>query len=115
MRAVTTSAGDRLGSVLLKRIPWSTGVAAGRVEDVEIGWHFHPDAWGRGYAAEAASTLLECAHGTGIDRVVAVTNPANAASGAVAERIGMRASGLTRDYYDAECALYVSTIDDARS
>lgn len=111
VRAVSTPGGRRLGSVLLKRIPWSSGVAAGRDDDVEIGWHFHPDAWGEGYATETAAAVLALAHRHGIRRVVAVTNPANAASGAVAERIGMRLEGSTRDYYDAECVLYVS--DDA--
>ncbi|WAC69680.1 hypothetical protein [Microbacterium sp. SL75] len=37
-----------------------------------------------------------------------MTNPANTASGGVAERIGMGAEGVTRDYYDATCKLYVS-------
>ncbi|WP_295840305.1 GNAT family N-acetyltransferase [uncultured Microbacterium sp.] len=110
VRAVTTADGERLGAVLLKRIPWSTAVDGGRDEDIEIGWHVHPDAWGHGYASEAAAAMLSLAHRNGIDRVVAVTNPANHASGAVAERIGMRAMGRTRDYYDAECELYVSEI-----
>ncbi len=107
VRAVTTADGERLGSVLLKHIPWSEGASDGREEDVEIGWHFHPDAWRRGYAAEAASALLSLAHRQGVRRLIAVTDPANHASGAVAERIGMRAAGRTRDYYDVECELYV--------
>ena len=41
-----------------------------------------------------------------------VTNPANTASGAVAERIGLHPAGETRDYYDTTCALYVSHDDD---
>ena len=108
VRAVETADGKRIGSVLLKRIPWSEAVATGRDEEIELGWHFHPDAWGHGYATEAASAVLSLAHRHGIDRVVAVTNPANTASGGVAGRIGMSAAGLTRDYYDAECELYVS-------
>lgn len=110
VRAVSTPEGRRLGSVLLKRIPWSAGVSQGRPDDIEIGWHFHPDAWGDGFATESAAALLGLARGAGIDRVVAVTNPANAASGAVAERIGMRPAGATRDYYDAECLLYISGV-----
>nr|WP_285136449.1 GNAT family N-acetyltransferase [Microbacterium sp. lyk4-40-TSB-66] len=107
-RAVETADGRLLGAVLLKRIPWSAGVGGGRPDDVEIGWHFHPDAWGEGYATEAAAALLDLARGHGVHRVIAVTNPANAVSGAVAERIGLRSAGETRDYYDTTCALYVS-------
>jgi predicted GNAT family N-acyltransferase len=107
-RAVETADGRLLGAVLLKRIPWSAGAGNGSPDDIEIGWHFHPDAWGAGYATEAAAALLTLARGHGIRRVVAVTNPANTASGAVAERIGLRAAGETDAYYDTTCALYVS-------
>lgn len=108
VRAVETADGERVGSVLLKRIPWSKTVAGGRDEEIEIGWHLHPDAWRHGYATESAGAVLSLAHRHGIDRVIAVTNPANTASGGVAERIGMGAEGVTRDYYDATCKLYVS-------
>ncbi|KTR94685.1 hypothetical protein NS220_08190 [Microbacterium testaceum] len=107
VRAVETREGRRLGSVLLKRIPWSAGAGKGRPEDIEIGWHFHPDAWGSGYATEAAAAVLALAHESGIRRIVAVTNPANSASGALAQRIGLRPVGETADYYDTTCALYV--------
>jgi predicted GNAT family N-acyltransferase/RimJ/RimL family protein N-acetyltransferase len=108
VRAVTVPGGTRGGVILLKPIPWSRAVAADRPEDIEIGWHFHPDASGNGYATESAAAVLALAHATGIPRVVAVTHPDNAASQAVATRIGMRAAGLTDDYYDTTCALFVS-------
>jgi RimJ/RimL family protein N-acetyltransferase len=53
--------------------------------------------------------VLSLAHDAGIERVVAVTHPDNEASQAVARRLGMSRGGLTRDYYDAECALFVSS------
>lgn len=108
VRAVTAPDGTRLGVILLKPIPWSDGVGADRPEDIEIGWHFHPDAAGSGYATESAAAVLELAHATGISRVVAVTHPDNAASQSVATRLGMRAVGLTDDYYGTTCALFVS-------
>lgn len=108
VRAVTTRAGARLGSVLLKRIPWSNGGGDARPADVEIGWHFHPDAWGAGSATTAAAAVLALAHAAGIPRVIAVTHPENAASGAVAERLSMVPHGRTDDYYDTTCLLYVS-------
>jgi RimJ/RimL family protein N-acetyltransferase len=109
VRAVTTREGERLGSVLLKHIPWSHDTAEserGDAPDTEIGWHFHPDAWGAGYATEAASAVLAEAQAAGIARIVAVTNPANLASQRVCLRIGLVARGRTRRYYDTECALF---------
>src|SRR3546814_10249798 len=80
VRAITTHDGERIGSLLLKRIAWSAdAVAPGTPEDIEIGWHLNPRAWGHGYASEAAAAVLEQAWAAGIRRVVAVTNPANAA------------------------------------
>ncbi|MDL9980247.1 GNAT family N-acetyltransferase [Microbacterium sp. ASV49] len=99
--------GERFGTALLKGLP-----ASGPSEplepsgETEIGWHLHPDAWGRGIASEAASRVLEYAFGAGLDHVLAVTNPDNTASQAVARRIGMRDQGLTDAYYNATCALF---------
>ncbi|WP_434743234.1 GNAT family N-acetyltransferase [Micromonospora sp. SH-82] len=28
-------------------------------DDIEVGWHLHPDSWGRGYATEAARVLVD--------------------------------------------------------
>ncbi|CAL8899547.1 N-acetyltransferase [Kocuria varians] len=101
--AVCGPDGSPVGTLLLKPIPDS---GADTAHDVEIGWHFHPDAWGHGYATEAARAVLEHAFGAGLGRVVAVTWPANAASQAVCRRLGMRHLGLSRAYYDTECELY---------
>jgi len=105
--ATRASDGDRLGTVLLKSIP-----ASGPTEplqpsgDTEIGWHFHPDAWGHGYATEGAAAVLAAAFETGYERVVAVTHPENRASQAVCRRLGMTALGLSDAYYNATCALF---------
>jgi RimJ/RimL family protein N-acetyltransferase len=57
----------------------------------EIGWIFHPDHAGRGYATEAARGLLELAfHGLGLHRVVARVDARNDASLRLCERLGMR-------------------------
>lgn len=107
VRAITTRDGARAGSLLLKHIPWSADAAApGAPEDIEIGWHLHPRAWGHGYASEAATAVLEQAWIAGVGRVVAVTNPANTASQSVCRRIGMRHLGTTDRYYDTTCELF---------
>lgn len=98
--------GERFGTALLKDLP-----ASGPADplqpsgETEIGWHLHPDAWGRGIASEAAQRVLEYAFEAGLDRVLAVTHPENTASQAVARRIGMRDEGLTDAYYNTTCAL----------
>jgi RimJ/RimL family protein N-acetyltransferase len=56
----------------------------------EIGWRLREDAWGQGYAREAATASLEFAFGTlGADRVVALTCIQNEASWGLMERLGM--------------------------
>src|SRR6478609_7011115 len=52
---ITDHAGARLGNLLLKPIPLSAGEEPSDPAEVEIGWHLHPDAWGQGYATEAAA------------------------------------------------------------
>src|SRR5205814_10598295 len=57
----------------------------------EIGFVFHPDHHGRGFATEAARVLLElCFDDLDLHRVVGRLEPRNSASAAVLERIGMR-------------------------
>ena len=62
--------------------------ASGPTGAVEIGWHLHPDYQGRGLATEAARALLSAAARAGRERVLALTDPDNAASRAVAGRWG---------------------------
>jgi len=100
--------GQVVGTLLLKPIPASGEEPLQPSADVEIGWHFHPDHWGQGYASEAAAAVLAHAFAAGLDRVVAVTNPANEASQSVCLRIGMEHQGLSGEYYNADCELFVA-------
>ena len=75
----------------------------------EIGWAFDRSVWGRGYATEAATRCLEWAfeeldwH----DAIHAI-DPANAASIALARRLGAERRGMGRlpPPYDAPCEIY---------
>jgi RimJ/RimL family protein N-acetyltransferase len=59
-------------------------------DQVEVGWRLHPSAWGNGYATEGGRAALESAWSElRLERVIAVIDPGNAPSIAVAERIGM--------------------------
>lgn len=59
-------------------------------DTAEIGWRFHPDAWGQGYATEAAHAALAYGFETlGLPEIIAFTARTNLASQAVMRRIGM--------------------------
>jgi RimJ/RimL family protein N-acetyltransferase len=60
----------------------------------EIGFLFHPDHHGHGYATEAAGVLLElCFDDLDLHRVIGRLEPRNQPSAGVLERIGMRREG----------------------
>jgi RimJ/RimL family protein N-acetyltransferase len=80
--------GALLGFCGLKRAdaPGSTVTGA-----MEIGWRLREDAWGKGYAKEAAIGALAAAFGTfGAEDVVALTVDGNTASWGLMKRLGMR-------------------------
>lgn len=61
----------------------------------ELGWWIWKAHWGRGYATEAAQAFVTHARDVmGLDQLVAVIDPPNAASIRVAERLGMAFESL---------------------
>jgi RimJ/RimL family protein N-acetyltransferase len=105
--AITVAAGGRpVGNLLLKPIPLSASEPSDVRDDVEIGWHLHPDARGHGYATEAAQAVLDDAFSRGLAKVLAVTDPDNHASQAVCRRLGMTHLGCTTRYYDTSNELF---------
>lgn len=73
--------------------------AEGLTREVEIGWHLHPDYQGRGLITEGAQALLGAAAAAGLARILALTDPDNAASQAVARRLAMVDVGLTSRWF----------------
>ncbi|HZH28704.1 MAG TPA: GNAT family N-acetyltransferase [Azospirillaceae bacterium] len=72
----------------------------------EIGWRLRPADWGRGFATEAATAIVDFAFDTvGAPVVFAVADPANTASTRVMQRLGMTSVGLER-HYDKLLAAY---------
>ena len=60
------------------------------LEDVDIGYAFLPNFWSRGYAVESALAVKQYARDVvGLKRIVAITDPRNAGSIRVLEKIGM--------------------------
>jgi RimJ/RimL family protein N-acetyltransferase len=83
------------GALMLERT--ADGVCVGQVginhgplfPEKELGWLLYEGFEGRGYATEGAAALRDWAFGTlGLATLVSYCDPANAASIAVAERLG---------------------------
>lgn len=96
--------GDIAGTILLVPIPGGDG-------EVEVGWHFHPDSWGNGYATEAARGALDKGFAEGLSEVFSVVNPANGPSLAVCRRLGMTPLGLTERWYESKLESFRITPD----
>ena len=62
----------------------------GFMPGIEVGWRLARDAWGHGYATEAARAALDYARNElGLDEVVSFTSTTNLRSQRVMERLGM--------------------------
>ena len=60
------------------------------LEDVDVGYAFMPQFWGKGYAVESASAVMIYAKQTlGLERIVGITASDNAGSIRVLEKIGL--------------------------
>lgn len=89
--------------------------------DPELLYGLAPEWWGRGLVTEAAQAVLTYAFGVlGCARVTAATDPPNAASLRVMERLGMRFThrGLLNDldtlFYEVSRQDFVTAPDTAR-
>jgi RimJ/RimL family protein N-acetyltransferase len=75
----------------------------GEGPEIEVGYRFLRDHWGRGYATEAARAAIEFAFDElGLDRVVAVTLPTNRRSRRVMEKCGLTFVGVVHAYGQAQ-------------
>jgi len=99
------ASGTVAGTVLLVPLP-EPADDSGKGE-VEVGWHFHPDAWGRGLATESARAAIGHGFRSGLGEIYAVVRPDNAASLAVCARLGMHPLGRTTRWYGAEMESFV--------
>ena len=98
---VPDEVGLPIGTILLVPLPGKDRVLT---DDIEIGWHFHPDHWGNGYATEAARAVLDHAFDDlELSVVNAVAHAGNEPSFAVMRRLGMTYQGTTDRWYDTTC------------
>jgi len=83
--------------------------------DVEVTYALEPSAWGAGYATEAGAGVLDFAFGeAGLESVVGIAKPENAASVEVLEKLGLRSLGEA-EYWGKMWARYVLTAADWRA
>ncbi|MFG1652929.1 GNAT family N-acetyltransferase [Micromonospora sp. NPDC049275] len=69
------------------------------VKAAKLGYAIRADLWGHGYATDAARTLTDFGfRKLDLHRISAAIGPDNAASIAVAERLGMQHEGRIRDH-----------------
>jgi RimJ/RimL family protein N-acetyltransferase len=67
------------------------------LEDVDIGYAFLPEFWGKGYAYEAAAAVMAFGESAfGLQRIVAVVSTKNHSSIKVLEKIGLRFERMIR-------------------
>jgi RimJ/RimL family protein N-acetyltransferase len=67
--------------------------------EIDLAYHFARQAWGKGYATEAAVAVLAEGLGPiGLDRIMAVALPENHGSWRVMEKAGMVFEGLASLY-----------------
>ncbi len=97
--------GRNIGSVLLVPLPNGDG-------EVEIGWHLHPDAWGHGYAPEAATAILRRGFDGGLSEIHAVTDVTNERSMSVCRKIRMEHRGIVERWYATPSQHFVMTRAD---
>jgi RimJ/RimL family protein N-acetyltransferase len=75
-------------------------------DDLEVSWQLNPQAWGRGYATEAATALIAWAFTQDIEELFAVARPNNVRATATATRLGMQWVGETTKYYGLRLQVY---------
>jgi RimJ/RimL family protein N-acetyltransferase len=109
--AVDRVTGEYLGFVGISTLR-PPGLGAGQTE---IGWRLRRAAQGRGLATEGALAVRDHAHtALGITRLVALIQPANAASKRVAAKVGLRLEDVGRGPYGVRVELWSDGPEDLR-
>ena len=87
------ASGDFIGRIgLMRHEDWPEGE-----HNTEVGWLLDRSYWGRGLATEGALASLRYGfEELGLERIISITLPANAASRRVMEKAGLTFQGETR-------------------
>ena len=80
------------------------------LEDVDIGFAFLPEYWGRGYAFESANAVMEYGRNAlGLKRIAAITSADNESSVRLLEKLGFRFEGMVKLSADSEEVRFFSS------
>ena len=80
------------------------------IDEIEIGYHIRPEYQGHGYATEAASACRDLARDHfGVSHLIAIIEPANRPSQAVAENIGLTLEKRT-NVHGGERLIYAASL-----
>ncbi len=111
---------ERLGFGLYLTELKSEGVPVGicglikrdSLEDVDIGFAFLPEFWGKGYAYESAAAVMAYGKSTfGLKRIVAITTPDNVSSAKLLEKLGFNFERMVKLSDDsAEVRLFAAAV-----
>jgi RimJ/RimL family protein N-acetyltransferase len=74
--------------------------------DLEVSWQLSPQAWGHGYATEAARAVIGWAFTQDVEELFAVARPNNLRAIRTAKRVGMTWVGETSKYYGMRLQVY---------
>ncbi|GGH47614.1 GNAT family N-acetyltransferase [Frigidibacter albus] len=90
--------------VELRAAPGRVVGKAGCWRPDEVGYIFHPDVWGKGYAYEALSAILPRAFARSPDlpAITADVDPRNTASVRLLERLGFELRGRAENTFEVE-------------
>jgi RimJ/RimL family protein N-acetyltransferase len=90
-------------------IGWFTLKYVPRTVEVEVGYRFRRDAWGRGFATEGARELVRYGFDdVGLHRIIGLTHPDNAASQNVLMKCGLAPAGWGR-YYGQQLRVFAAS------
>jgi RimJ/RimL family protein N-acetyltransferase len=83
------------------------------LDDVDIGYAFLPKFWSKGYAVESALAIKEYGRDIiGLKRILGITDPANASSIRVLEKIGLKFEKMVRlSADDIELKLFAADLN----
>jgi RimJ/RimL family protein N-acetyltransferase len=85
------------------------------LDEVDLGYRFLPEHWGKGYATEACRASVTFGFDVlNLDHIIGLVLPENVASIRVLQKVGMRPDGEIN--YDGHCALrFVVNRDELRT
>ncbi len=96
LAVIEKSSGNFLGKFILHPAPQDTygQDACFQSDDIELGFRFRRDCWGRGFATEGSRALIRFAFGRNkAKRIVAAVLDGNVASVRVLEKVGLKLIG----------------------